>query len=207
MLQVISQLPFTMAMGAALFAAGVWTETHKGVWSPSRFRDYGFAPLQLLQGPWTRITTSVFLTAGRSHFYASFVMTLVGIGISELFWGTWPTMVLFWGVHFATVLIVSLVVAIPLHLMGVYRGVLLATAHDVGPSAGYYGCWGAVCNSLAHDGRLVLICAILVALATRLLWSLVRVVDHGRALSSDLSHLVAFVLGLLATDMLVPSVL
>ncbi len=79
---------------------------------------------------------------------------------------------------------------------------LLATAHDVGPSAGYYGCLGAACNSHSDHWRVLVIASVLVFLTARLIWSLARPAAHGRDLSSDVSHLMAFVLGLRAFEWL-----
>lgn len=202
MLHFLTALPFTILMGTLVATAGFWTKTHKESLSPTLFASVGFAPLHLLEGRWFRMLTSVFFTAGGAGFYVSFVMLLLSVGMAEIRCGTWRTALIFWCIHLASLLLGSFLLALPLHLLRVYQGMLLATAHDVGPSAGYYGCLGAACNSHSHDWRVPVIGLVLVFLTARLVWSLARLAEHGRDLSSDVSHLIAFVLGLFAFEWL-----
>ncbi len=47
----------------------------------------------------------------------------------------------------------------------------------------------------------IVIIILFVYLAVRLSWSIVRTVEHGRNVSSDLSHCIAFILGLFAVKL------
>ena len=202
MLHFLTMLPFTILMGALIAAAGIWTKTHRKSLSPKLFHSVGFAPLHLLEGRWSRLLTSVFFTAGGAGFYFSLVMLLLSVGMAEIRCGTWQTVLIFWGIHLGSLLLGSFLVVLLLHLLQVYQGILLATAHDVGPSAGYYGCLGAACNSHSHNWPPLVIGCVILFLAARLVWSLARPAEHGRDLSADVSHLIAFLLGLFAAEWL-----
>ncbi len=190
--------PFTVLMLAILIGVAIWTRTHTGAIAPSIRRSLGFSPLHLARGEWTRLLSCVFFTVGGVKFYASAVMLAIGVGAAERLYGTKQAFALFWGIHLGTLLIASLLVAIPLHAMDVYRGSVLASARDVGPSAGYYGCLGSACAAIPTRWRVVVIASILTIFAIRLVWSLVTIPDNGRAMSADLAHMIAFPIGLFA---------
>jgi hypothetical protein len=204
MIRFIRPFPFTILMLLILVAAAIWSRTHRGPLAPSIRQDVGFAPLHLPRGDWIKLFSCVFLTMGGKKFYASALMFGISVGATEKLYGTKSASVLFWTIHLVTLLIASLLVAIPLHAMDFYRGTLLANAGDVGPSAGYYGCLGAACAGIPFRWRAPLIGGVIAILSARLIWSFVTIPDHGRAMSADLSHLIAFPLGLLfATKMLI----
>ncbi len=198
MLRLLRPFPFTIVMFVALVSVAVWTRSHVGPLSPSTRRALGFAPLHIPKGEWVRLLSCTFFTAGGLSFYASAIMLAGSLGAAEKLYGTGRAMALFWGIHLVTLLLASLLLSLPLHALDFYRGTLLASARDVGPSAGYYGCLGAACHALPGKWRISLILVILVVLVSRLLWSVVTVPDHGRVMSANLSHLIAFPLGILA---------
>jgi hypothetical protein len=138
----------------------------------------------------------VFFTIGGTKLYASVAMLAVSVGAAEKVYGTSRTFAMFWGIHLATLLIASVALVLPLHLLETYRGTLLANVRDVGPSAGYYGCAGAVCVAIPERWRIAVIGFVLTILALRLTWSMITIPDHGRAISADLAHIIAFPLGI-----------
>lgn len=177
-------------------ATGVATATHFDRLPPVLMRRFGFAPLHLPQGEFARLVSSAFLTAGGWAFYCSLGMLAVCVGLSEKRAGSWQTLLTFWGVHLATLLVAALVLAIPLHHLNVLWGKLLAAEHDVGPSAGYYGCLGLVCQKQPARRQTLLIAMIGGILIVRLVFT--AVAPHPNSpLGADIAHLIAFPLGIL----------
>jgi hypothetical protein len=124
-------------------------------------------------------------------------MLAFNVGTTEWLFGTRRTFVLFWASHLLTLLIQSLLLAIPLHQLGAWWGTLLAAQHDVGPSAGYYGCLGAICRQFPGKWRRWVIAGVSVSLIARLTISLVRDAgDVELTIAADLAHLIAFPIGL-----------
>ena len=100
----------------------------------------------------------------------------------------------FWGVHFSTLLIESLFVALPMHWVGTTLGSLIALTRDVGPSAGYFGALGVVSAHLKPPWNLISGGAIFIALEIALL----HVNGNnslGMEVSADIAHIIAFPLG------------
>ena len=197
MLRCLCMFPFTIVMLFIMIAVGIWTRTHRDSLSQLIRRSRGFAPLHLSRGEWTRLFSSVFFTMGGRSFYASVIVLALSVGAAEKVYGTGPAIALFWGIHLATLLIASFLLAIPLHRLRFFRGRLLASARDVGPSAGYYGCLGASAIAIPVRWRVIVIGGIAAILVARLIWSVVTIPDRGRAMSADVAHLLAFPIGLL----------
>ncbi|MCA9264628.1 MAG: rhomboid family intramembrane serine protease [Planctomycetales bacterium] len=196
MIRFLSTVPFTLFMLSGIVLAAVATRTHITEMAVTVRRDLGFSPMQLAHGEWIRLFSSVFFTVGGIKFYASALMLAACVGIAERLHGTIRVAALFWGVHLVTLLVTSLAVAFPLRAMDIVHGTLLFEVHDVGPSAGYYGCLGVSCMSLPARWRHAAGGAIMTIIAMRLLWSVIAIPDQGRALAADVAHLVAFPLGL-----------
>ena len=97
--------------------------------------------------------------------------------------------------HLATLLVQSLLLAIPLHHFDVWWGKLLAMEHDVGPSAGYYGCLGLACQKQNPSRRLWLLSVIGGILLARVIWSALSPAGRQASLGPDIAHLIAFPLG------------
>lgn len=173
----------------------VATATHVERLEPAVLKRFGFAPLHIPGGDLARLLTSVFLTAGGISFYRSLAMLALCAGLCERLAGSLRTLLTFWGVHLATLLILSMFLAIPLHHLDVWWGTLLATEHDVGPSAGYYGCLGLVCWS-QHPSRRAWLCALIgLILVARLVWTALAPTDGHASLGADVAHLIAFSIG------------
>jgi len=107
--------------------------------------------------------------------------------------GTWRTMLTFWGVHLATLLIQSLLLAVPARHLDVLWINVLNMEHDVGPSAGYYGCLGLICQKQSEPRRRLLLAIIGGILISRLVWT--ALTTRRTPLAADIAHLIAFPLG------------
>ena len=121
-------------------------------------------------------------------------MIAIAVGLSEWLIGTRRAALTFWGVHLSTLLIVSLVIALPLHWAGSTLGSLVAISRDVGPSAGYFGSLGLVSSHLKHPWNLISGGIILIALEIALL-HISGNNSLGLEVSADLAHIIAFPLG------------
>ncbi len=192
----IKRFPFTIAMVLIVGGIGIATATHLERLEPGLLKRFGFAPFHLPKGELLRLLTSAFLTVGGSSFYRSLTMLALCLGLAEYRSGTWRTMVVFWGVHLMTLALVSLLLAFPLHDLDAVWRKLLAAEHDVGPSAGYYGCLGFVCQKWPGRQRTWLYAIIGGVLIARLVWgALSPRVPHVQ-LGADIAHLLAFPLGI-----------
>lgn len=197
---IIRRVPFTIVMLVVIAAVGLTTATHVDRLRPSLLQRFGFAPFHLgldhlRTGDLVRLLTSVFLTLGGWLFYWSLAMIAVCVGLAEKRVGTWRTMLTFWGIHLATLLIQSLLLAIPAPRLDLLWLNLLQTEHDVGPSAGYYGCLGLVCQKQSEPSRHRLLAIIGGILLARLIWAALAPHDRHSPLAADMAHLIAFPLG------------
>jgi membrane associated rhomboid family serine protease len=191
---IIRRVPFTMVMLVVIAAVGLTTATHLDRLQPSLLRRFGFAPFHLHTGDLVRLLTSAFLTLGGWSFYGSLAMIAVCVGLAEKRVGTWRTGLTFWGIHLATLLIQSLLLAISARHLDVLWVKLVQIEHDVGPSAGYYGCLGLVCQKQSEPRRRWLLAIIGGILLSRLIWSALSPHRHN-SLAADIAHLIAFPLG------------
>jgi len=108
----------------------------------------------------------------------------------------------FWGFHLATLLMESLFIVLPLHQTGAALGAALLVAHDVGPSAGYFGCLGLACARFPNRHGAGLAGLLILAGSGLALFQLSGVgQDATVKLSADLAHLIAFPLGWLASGL------
>ncbi len=112
--------------------------------------------------------------------------------------GTLRSAATFFGIHFATLAIMTIVVAIWIAAADSHRGNLLWNVQDVGPSAGYYGCLGLAIAAQSPGIRIASVIGIIAILAMRLWWSFLHLPEEGRVMSADIAHLIAFPLGLLS---------
>ncbi|MEO8498140.1 MAG: hypothetical protein ABI614_23995 [Planctomycetota bacterium] len=190
--------PFTLLMVAALIIAGIYSRTHVGPLDAAVREQVGHSVRLFFDGHLHRVFTSIFFTAGGWGFYASLVMLGGSLGWVEWVHGTRRTVLTFFGIHVATLLLLAIAVTWPLAMLETHHGKLLMHARDVGPSAGYYGCLGLAVAGLSFRMRNRIVAVILVVLVLRLICSTLHMPEEGRAMSADLAHLIAFPLGLLA---------
>jgi membrane associated rhomboid family serine protease len=191
-----------MTMVLLVVLVGLATATHLDRLQPALMKRFGFAPLHLPHGEFFRLVTSAFLTLGGWSFYRSLAMLAVCVGLSEWRAGTWRTALTFWGVHLATLTILSLLFAFPAFEREALWHKLLAAEHDAGPSAGYYGCLGLLCQKQTPWRSRWMYCIIGGLLIVRLVWSVLTPPPRPSPLGADIAHLIAFPLGLFAGKLL-----
>ncbi|MDD5216591.1 MAG: hypothetical protein PHN49_12325 [Candidatus Omnitrophica bacterium] len=193
--------PFTVVLLFALTVIAFLTETHIGRLSAGWLEHLGFAPQDLWRGHWERLLTSALVTESARAFWQAFLMIVLAVGTLEYAIGARLTAFMFWGFHLLTLLFVSLMVALPLHLFGFSTGTVLIVARDVGPSAGYFGCLGLAIwqwSKISKIAKLILTVSIgsgLLAVSSR---TILFQNDQSILLIAGLSHVVAFFLGWLS---------
>ncbi|TWT34389.1 hypothetical protein Enr8_17970 [Blastopirellula retiformator] len=194
----LAKIPFTLTLVTALIIAAIWTKTHRAALPEADLRDYGYAPRHLWRLAWRRIFTSIFLTVGGWRLYASLLAAGLLVGVLEWNFGTWPAVVLFFAIHALTLVIEAVVIVAPLRYFQHPLGETLHGTHDVGPSAGYYGCFGGWLSMSGDSMTLIGIVALYLSL--RVLFSLFFAAKDTGDLPADTAHLVAFALGLALGD-------
>lgn len=188
------RLPFTLTMFAILGLTALWTNTHTATISAEWLDRLGFAPLDLLALNLSRLLTSAFVTSGGRILWEALGMVTFAVGLSEWLTGPRRAALTFWGVHFATLLIESLFIALPMHWFGITLGSLIALSRDVGPSAGYFGSLGLLSAHLKYPWNLVSGGIIVIALEIAL-FHVNGNNSLGMEVSADIAHVIAFPLG------------
>jgi hypothetical protein len=195
------RVPFTTLSLVGLWLRALRTDTTSNDLPRRILQSVGFAPRDLLAFGWRRLISSALFTHGRWEFWIAIVMIALAVGVAEWVTGTVRAFATFWGVHLATLLSESLLIALPLKLAGIPLGVQLSDVRDVGPSAGYVGALGLVCALLPSPWRrwsAMLVIGSLVFMAFLPLEP-----NEGAAvkLSADLAHVIAFALGWLSLSL------
>jgi len=155
----------------------------------------GFAPMNLLDFQWQRLLSSLLVTAGGWKFPASLLMLGACVGIAEHRYGTGATIKLFLTSHLAVLLFLSVVI------LALEQGVdsslvlPLVKGRDIGPSAGYYGCFGAILMLLTGVRRAISFVMVLSILLARLTMSVSELPEAANVVSADAAHLLALPLG------------
>jgi hypothetical protein len=196
--RIVRRLPFTLINLVVLLLVAVLTNSHAGELPREWFNRLAFAPRDLLLLEWARLITSALVTGGGIAFWAGLGFVAFTTGAAEWLSGTRRAALTFWGVHLAALLVESLLIALPLHVLGFELGTALYLARDVGPSAGAFGCLGLACARLPRPWPWVSGGLILAALVTVFLLDVIT--GQGAvAVSADLAHLLAFPLGWLSS--------
>ncbi len=178
-----------------LLAFALWSESF---WQPldETWRDWlGFAPINLLDFQWQRLLTSSLLTAGGWKSPASFVMLAVCVGLTERCYGTPATMKLFLTSHVLVLIMISVTVLVLATNAPSPSILALAKEHDIGPSAGYYGCLGAILMSWRSFAKRACVLCVFAILLFRLNISTACLPEEAAVVSADIAHLLAFPLG------------
>lgn len=179
-----------MLLGFAFSSQSIWQPLHEA------WRDWlGFAPTNLLNFQWQRLLTSLLLTAGGWKFAASLVMLIVCVGLAERRYGTLATMKLFLTTHLLVLITISAIVLVVTTFISSPSLLALAKGRDIGPSAGYYGCLGALLLSLPSKGKQVGFLCVLSILLIRLAYSTTHLPEDAAVVSADIAHLLALPLG------------
>jgi hypothetical protein len=192
------RVPFTLVALAGLTVRAIRTDATTGDASARVLHRVGFAPRDLALFSWRRILQSAMFTHGGLEFWAAVAMIAVAVGAAELLVGTARAFVTFWGVHIATLLAESLLIALPLTLAGAEFGTRLSDVRDVGPSAGYVGALGMVCAWLPRRLRTLAIVLVMAALLAVMLVPTGSPRAEAVKISAGLAHLIAFPMGLAA---------
>ena len=192
-----SKYGFTILSLVALAAFAIASDSY---WNPlsDEWRQWlGFAPKNLLDFQWQRLFTSLILTAGEWKFIASFVMFGFCVGSVERVYGTWRTLRLFLTSHLTVLLTLSAVILVAALAFQSDWATRLATTRDIGPSAGYYGCLGAVLTRWPSRISLPSFALIGAILVVRLSVSASQMPDDPSVFSADAAHLLALPLGVM----------
>ncbi|UUO04326.1 rhomboid family intramembrane serine protease [Blastopirellula sp. J2-11] len=190
------QIPFTLAVLVALIVAAIWTNTHRAEIAPSDLNDWGYAPRHLPALQWRRIFTSLFFTVGGWRFYVSLIATGLFLGSLESKLGSLRAASLFLGVHLLTLCCESFLIVPPLRYLRLPLGDILHITQDVGPSAGYYGCFGAIL--LLNHWPAAIISLVALFLLLRVVVNLLLWGASASSLPADIAHMIAFSLGIAA---------
>lgn len=191
-MRILHKWPFTSLLLAALALTGILTQTHRLRLSQSWLTVLGFSPADLGRRQGRRIITSALVTNGAEVFWQALSFTAVFSGLAEYMAGTRRAAAAFWGVHIVTLLSESLLVLWPLRLWNLAWSEAMALARDVGPSAGYFGCLGLVCQKLPGRWRGLISGGIFSLLFGVLFLPLRKDETRAVKLTADIAHLMAF---------------
>ena len=190
----LRRLPFTLTMLVLMGLTAILTNTHAATISAEWLDRLGFAPVDLFALDLGRLFTSALVTSGGRVFWEALGMVTFAVGLAEWLTGPLRAALTFWGVHLSSLVIESLVVVFPLHLLGMTFSSLVALSRDVGPSAGYFGALGLVSARLKYPWNLISGGLIFIGLQLALL-RISGANNLGMEVSADLAHLIAFPLG------------
>ena len=196
---VVARLVFTITMIVALVMASVYVRGYLGASERAILRAVGFSAERLMQGNMFPLLSSVFFTSGGWPFYGALAMLAGSVGWAEYQFGTRVAALTFFGIHIVTLLLLAFAISLPMAWLDSHRGELLFMVRDVGPSAGYYGCLGLAVTSLSPRKRFWLVVSLGGYLLIRVVWSTMHIPAHGRMMSADVAHFMAFALGLLSS--------
>jgi len=191
----VSHFPFTLITLGILILIALITNTQINSLSHFWLNRLGFAPRDLIHLHWGRIFTSALVTSGGKVFWEALIIITLAVGFSEYLCGSLRAAVTYWGVHLTTLLIVSYLVAIPLHLSGFSIGSALTVARDVGPSAAYFGSMGLVSAKLNTPWRWIVGILVLSGLTVFLFLPPQPGQSAVINLSANIAHSVAYPLG------------
>ncbi len=195
------RVPFTLVAMGGLAIRAIRTNSASGELPQRVLQRVGFAPRDLLLFGWHRLISSAMFTHGGVEFWGGLCMIGLAVGLTEWISGTVRAFATFWGVHLVTLLVESLLIALPLQLAGLHFGTQLSDIRDVGPSAGYFGALGLACALLPRPWRYVAAAGVL----GYLLFTAAMPPEPGEVLalklSADLAHLIAFPLGWLTLSL------
>lgn len=192
---------FTLTTLVVLLLAALITETADGSRFAAALSQTGFAPHDVVTLDLFRAVYSAMLTSGGWELVSALGAVALFVGGLEREAGTAIAAATFWGVHLAA-LLAHAAIAWALHAAGSSLGTAVYLARDVGPSAGYVGCLGALVmtvrpRAISRTLRFMIASALTIGFAAVLAHD---AMSGGavRDISADLAHLVAIMLGLAA---------
>ena len=190
-------MPFTIVLLVGLLITAFFTGAYRADLSAQWMQKIGFAPNDLWLGRIEQMILSAFFTDSPKSLIQALVMTAASVGRSETVLGTERCMLVFFGIHILTLVILSLLIIWPLHFLKHPSGTSLAFVKDVGPSAGYFGCLGNLVFMLPGRFRLITVISAMICLSVAFF---IPAESNGKKWiknHADLAHWIAFVLGVL----------
>jgi hypothetical protein len=137
---------------------------------------------------------------GGKVFWEAILLVAIFVGTAEWITSWKRTAATFWGVHFLTLILLSLIVSLSVHQLrsiGLEADLL---ARDVGPSAGYFACLGLVSAQLKYPWNLTS-GAVLFAVFGIVMFLPPAAGESAKLkFSADLAHMLAFPLGWLSSS-------
>lgn len=183
------------AYSTILVIGAVATDTWRSPIHAAVRERFGLAPRDLSSLELWRILTSLVLTHGGAIFWGSLVIGFFCIAWAERRFGPFATALVFLTAHTGSFLATTLLVTWPLVSAGSSLGADLGLTHDVGGSAGYYGCLGlAVAGWDSVTWRRRLHVAMVLLFVARLVGS-IWIEAHHTTLSGDIAHPIAYGIG------------
>ncbi len=191
------RFPFTISLLLLVFVGSFWTHGLAGqlpaIWS----LNFGFAPRHFASGDLLRVITSVVLTHDKLHLALACTMILFVVGSSEQMIGTLNTFLTFSLSHLISILAFAIGISL-LHEWHLGQTVsTLYSFHDVGPSAGYYGCLGRILLVSELRYKQLIIVGVVVVLLARSFISFSQMPQSQASLSANIVHILAFSIGMI----------
>jgi hypothetical protein len=195
----LRSIPFTLLTLAGLAFAALVTNTYFEQITRHWLNRTGFAPNDLWYWRIERMFTSTLVTSGGVVFWEALFFVAFAVGLAEWMTDWKRTAATFWGVHFLSLILLSLIVSLAAHQLRNIGLEASELARDVGPSAGYFACLGLVSARLKSPWNWVSGGILLLVFATILFMP--PAIDESAKLkfSADLAHLLAFPLGWLSS--------
>lgn len=141
---VVRRTPLTAAMVGAVTATAVWSGALGQGTSHDIVERWGFDLENLARGRILTLVTMHLLVFGRSHYAYIIVMLVCVLGPVEAVAGTRAAAEIFWVSAIAGVLLSSLLVGLPGHVLGWRPNPNLVREADVGGSIGGFGAVGGL---------------------------------------------------------------
>ena len=126
---------------------------------------------------------------------ASILMLILCTFMTERLYGTFATMKVFLTCHLTVLAALSVALLLLTTFNSSPSTLALTNGHDVGPSAGYYGCLGAILMWLPLLRRRSAFLCVLSILLIRLIISVRHLPEGATVVSADVAHLLALPLG------------
>ena len=197
-------LPVTLSLTVLILVTGVV----QGTWYDSLSGEiralFGYSPQHITDGAWQRIVSSFPLTGDPGHLGAALAMTMFCVGWLELQRGWEVALAVFFASHILSAMFEGVILSQVLFWSGIPQIPWHLALHEVGPSAGYYGCLGTCIFLLPKTVRGWSVLVIFGWLTVRLLIGMSYSTLEGTHIRSDLAHLVAFGFGIAIANLFIP---
>ncbi len=194
---LIRQFTFTLLLILSVLLCSAALIRSDGSLNPDNLSNLGLAPRHLVSGELLRVITSVFLTHDLEHLTVAIVMASLAVGWCEFTLGTKVVIWTFSLSHLASVLIFAVGIGF-LHWMQLGQTIsTLYSLHDVGPSAGYYGCLSRTILAGKIRDRKIWTIGLFAILSVRFLLSFFQMPGSQIRLSADIVHLIAASFGVI----------